>query len=688
MGPDPSVDEAFSLHSRPGAPHILFLDFDGHVINGTAWNSGGNTLYARAFDVDGDANSYDQDELDRIGEIWHRIAEDLAPFDIDVTTEEPSVFDSSTGRVLITEDTDETGAAMPYQGYGGVAYVGVWGYSNMQYYQPALVYFDNLGGGGPTFVSEASTHEAGHNLNLSHDGLNGPNPKSYYYGHGTGFVSWAPIMGVGYNNNVTQWSRGEYTYANNQQDDLAILDGLLGPRPDDHSDVVAGATALYVDGAGTISVTNPETDPDNALTDNKGVIENRDDVDMFAFSAGAGLATLSVTPAWDAYYRTSRRGANLDVHAALYDEFGTLLAESDPADDTDAYIAMTLSGGDYYLAVTGVGNSGVPYSDYGSLGQYFIAGQIVVDAGDPGDTVAPTPNPMAFAVSPAMTGTSSITMSAVTASDDSGSVEYQFQCVSGGGGCTNSAWQSGKTHSPTGLNAHSTYDYVVRARDLSNNQTAASGVASATTANTMPVAGDDSDSGFENQTIVIAVLGNDSDPDGDTVSVTGASNGNNGLVSTTDSTVSYTPSSGFVGVDVFTYNVGDGFGGTASASVTVTITTAPSLPAAPTSATATPESDGSVTVGWGDASDNETGFEVMRETKHKKRDQWNSNTMVGTTAPNATSLSDSPNAATHRYRVRAVNLSGASAWTAWVEVTASSGGGGGGNTKCHPRRGC
>ena len=69
---------------------------------------------------------------------------------------------------------------------------------------------------------------------------------------------------VGYNNNVTQWSRGEYTYANNQQDDLAILDGLLGPRPDDHSDVVAGATALYVDGAGTISVTNPETDPDTS----------------------------------------------------------------------------------------------------------------------------------------------------------------------------------------------------------------------------------------------------------------------------------------------------------------------------------------------------------------------------------------------------------------------------------------
>ena len=85
----------------------------------------------------------------------------------------------------------------------------------------------------------------------------------------------------------------------------------------------------------------------------------------------------------------------------------------------------------------------------------------------------------------------------------------------------------------------------------------------------------------------------------------------------------------------------------------------------------------------------------MRETKHKKRNQWNSNTVFGTTPANAVSLSDSPSTATHRYRIRAVNLSGASAWTAWVEVTASSsggdgggGGGGGGSTKCHPRRGC
>lgn len=687
ISPITSVGEAFSLHSRPGAPHTLFLDLDGHVIENTAWNTGSNTLYARAYDIDGDPNSYSQDELDRIGEIWHRIAEDLAPFDIDVTTEEPTVFDSSTGRVLITADTDETGAPMPYQNAGGVAYVGVWGYSNMQYYQPALVYYDNLGNGNPTYVSEASTHEAGHNLALSHDGTGS---QSYYTGHGGGLVSWAPIMGVGYYNNVTQWSRGEYAGANNTQDDLAILNGLLGRRSDDHGDNSAGATALYVDGTGAISVTNPETDPSNSLSENKGVIEHRDDVDMFSFDAAAGPATLSVTPAWDAYYRTSRRGANLDVHAALYDESGTLLAESDPTDETDAYIAITLSGGRYYLGVSGVGNAGVPYSDYGSLGQYFIAGQISVGSVD---TVAPTPNPMGFAVAPAQTGSDTITMSAVTASDASGSVEYQFQCVSGGAGCVASAWQSAKTYTPTGLDAHTAYAYVVRARDAHGNQTVASAQAAATTANSMPVADDDTGGGLENQTLAIAVLGNDFDPDGDTVSVTGAGNGANGSVSTTDSSVSYSPNPGFVGTDSFTYSITDGFGGTASAQVTVTISAAPSFPAAPSNPSAAAESNGTVTVGWLDASGNETGFEVMRETKHKKRDQWNSTTTVGTTAANATSLSDAPSAATHRYRIRAVNQAGASAWTAWVEVTASSGdggdgGGGGSSQKCHPKRGC
>lgn len=32
---------AFTLHSRPSASKKIFLDFDGHITTGTAWNNGG-----------------------------------------------------------------------------------------------------------------------------------------------------------------------------------------------------------------------------------------------------------------------------------------------------------------------------------------------------------------------------------------------------------------------------------------------------------------------------------------------------------------------------------------------------------------------------------------------------------------------------------------------------------------------
>ena len=132
--------ETFSLHSKPGAATVLFVDVDGHVISNTAWNNGtADPLYARAFDSDGNESSFSAAELDQIAEIWYRIAEDFSRFDVDVTTEDPGVFGSSTGRVLITPNVDANGVVMPAQGAGGVAYVNVFGISNYGYYSPALV---------------------------------------------------------------------------------------------------------------------------------------------------------------------------------------------------------------------------------------------------------------------------------------------------------------------------------------------------------------------------------------------------------------------------------------------------------------------------------------------------------------------------------------------------------------------
>ena len=472
--------DAFALHSKPGAANRVYLDFNGHSFTNTAWSA--NTINAIAFSTDADRANFSDSERAIIVEIWSRVAEDYAPFDIDVTTEQPASFDNHTGRVLITEDQQANGSAMPSKGAGGVAYVDVFGLSNYaSYYSPALVYADNLGPNGPTYIAEACAHEFGHNLGLSHDGTA---TVSYYAGLGSGFVSWAPIMGNSYYNNVSEFSKGEYPGANQPQDDLAIIASKLTYRPDDHGNTLATGTPLQVAADGTVDASNPEIDPYNLLPQNKGIINNAADVDVFSFSAGAGPLTLTVTPAWDAFQRADRRGANLDVSLELRDSAGNLIAANEPNTDTSASVSATVAAGSYRLIVGGVGNAVTPYSDYDSMGEYFINGSVSV--GGAGDTTAPTPDPMSFASAPTATSSSAIAMTASTATDPSGGVQYRFNCVAGGAGCVASAWQAGTGYSATGLTANTSYSFTVQARDALGNTTAASSVASATTLPTPP----------------------------------------------------------------------------------------------------------------------------------------------------------------------------------------------------------
>ncbi len=77
----------------------------------------------------------------------------------------------------------------------------------------------------------------------------------------------------------------------------------------------------------------------------------------------------------------------------------------------------------------------------------------------------------------------------------------------------------------------------------------------------------------------IAVLANDSDPEGNGLSLTGFSQGDNGSVSDNgDGTLTYTPEANFNGTDRFTYTVADGDGGTANASVVVQVNSVNDVP--------------------------------------------------------------------------------------------------------------
>ncbi len=92
-------------------------------------------------------------------------------------------------------------------------------------------------------------------------------------------------------------------------------------------------------------------------------------------------------------------------------------------------------------------------------------------------------------------------------------------------------------------------------------------------ANTPPVAVDDSGTANEDSGVSIDVVANDTDADGDTLSVQSVTQGVNGsVVDNGDGTVTYTPDPDWNGVDTFGYTVGDGRGGTDTGMVTVTVT--------------------------------------------------------------------------------------------------------------------
>lgn len=280
-----SVTNPPAYSSKPGSTNVLFLDFNGHVVSNTAWN----TAYTQTvwnttpFDTDGDNTTFSDLEQRYIKQIWERVAEDYAPFDVNVTTVQPSLWYRRVGHALITPTTDADGKRCPHYGYGGIAYVDVFNDYNYSYnsaacYSPAWITI--MSGDSYANTAEAAAHELGHNLGLSHDGTS---TQEYFNGHAatTNAASWGPIMGTGYGRNLSQWSKGEYYDANQTQDDLAIISAKMAYKADDHGSNSAAATPMAVDG---LSMTAT------------GLVGRTSDRDVFSLFSGAGSVVLSAVP--------------------------------------------------------------------------------------------------------------------------------------------------------------------------------------------------------------------------------------------------------------------------------------------------------------------------------------------------------------------------------------------------------
>lgn len=360
--PFPETD-TFTLHSLPGATKVIYLDFNGHTSTNTAWNSSYGNVVTPGFNFEGTADTYTTNEHERIQRIWQSVAEDFIMFGVDVTTEDPGVEalqntgggDTRWGKRVCIGGRYEDWFGSPA---GGVAYLNsfVWSVDT-----PCFVFADTQGN-VVKYIADAVSHEVGHTFGLNHDGTSS---LGYYQGHhGANSPGWAPIMGVGYYQPIVQWSKGEYTDANNHEDDVAIIANNtngVGFRADE-----AGAT---IGTAASMSITG------SAASFN-GIITQQSDVDVLKFGSGIGNISFNLTPYVE--------DPNVDILAELLDSNGNVLTSNNPS--TSAVSSMSASinytittAGTYYLRVSGSGSGDLAtgYSNYGSIGRYFVTGTVV-----------------------------------------------------------------------------------------------------------------------------------------------------------------------------------------------------------------------------------------------------------------------------------------------------------------------
>ncbi|WP_420623686.1 cadherin domain-containing protein [Candidatus Poriferisodalis sp.] len=129
------------------------------------------------------------------------------------------------------------------------------------------------------------------------------------------------------------------------------------------------------------------------------------------------------------------------------------------------------------------------------------------------------------------------------------------------------------------------YSVTVTATDPSGASDDVTVIINITDVNEAPVAADDTAVTAEDSRVVIAVLTNDTDPDGDTLTVALGDAPLHGRVSVeADNTLAYTPASDFNGKDIFTYAVSNGRL-THETTVTVTVNAVNDQPKFPTTST-------------------------------------------------------------------------------------------------------
>ncbi|NQZ09714.1 MAG: tandem-95 repeat protein, partial [Algicola sp.] len=133
------------------------------------------------------------------------------------------------------------------------------------------------------------------------------------------------------------------------------------------------------------------------------------------------------------------------------------------------------------------------------------------------------------------------------------------------------------------FNGTDTINYTVD--DGNTGQSSSTVTVTITPVNDLPIAVADAASTAEDTSVNITVLTNDSDPEGDPLTVTAATAINGSTSVKSDFTISYIPNSNFHGTDTISYTLDDGIAGSSIGIVTVTVTSVNDVPVAVNDAT-------------------------------------------------------------------------------------------------------
>lgn len=318
------------LESKPGSPWVFYL-------NTTAVMSGSTPL-----------NGVSKEQMYRA---WQSVADQYSMLNMNVTTNR-AVYDAArtanTLRTGIINFVNQDGRSFaPLRSFGTTS-------AGTLYRNPSAGFDYGYG------IGMTGAHEVGHQMGMAHDG--GGSGGEYF--EGIAAYQWGPIMGNywmggSWANQLFTWSRGEYSTANNQEDDFRIM--TVNESVPYVADDNASGKPLQLRAGGEI---NP--------LDNWGQIERNSDSDVFSFNvASAGTLNLRVDPI--EYLRM------LDVDAVILNGSGQQVARSNLSVNRSAeFKNLALAAGSYQIKIQG-GAEGTPqngFSNYSSVGYYALKGSL------------------------------------------------------------------------------------------------------------------------------------------------------------------------------------------------------------------------------------------------------------------------------------------------------------------------